>query len=335
MSVADRQTGFGGERQANVKGSYYEGNVDKSTHTHHHYGTSSNPDSSQDEATESGPGNGAAAAAGGGGLGVIVVLAVLGYFILGGDEPFPATSDPWPGEVKQEAVVAAVGVWLDKCAKSASAAPANCPQSIIETSNVSKVHWNFHGNPLEAAVIHYTEAESRFDMLGTVIVTADYTAAKELRRAVTPAKFWAKVKWADGKLDVQEIKEHSAIGDPDVMKQDPKVPWELVAAKLSDAFTRCVRGAKSAMPAGCPEWSPPSGAEKINWSFTGDPLLTARATFDPKFAIYRVKGTYELAVRYSWLGTTKTDTRDPTYEAWIAPTMAGPVVLQIKDTTTA
>ncbi|MFI6785599.1 hypothetical protein [Micromonospora sp. NPDC050276] len=336
MSVVDRQTGVGGERQANVKGSYYEGNVDKSTHTHHHrhYGTRANVDLRDDEATESGSGSGAAAAAGGGGLGVVVVLAVLGYFILGGNEPFPATSDPWPAEVKQEAVVAAAGDWLDKCAKSPSATPANCPQAIVETSDVSKVRWAFYGNPLEAAVIHYTEAESRFDMLGTVMVTADYTASKELRRVVTPAKYWAKVKRADGRLDVQEIKEHSAIGDPDVMKQDPKLPWELVAAKLSDAFTRCVRDAKSAMPAGCPEWSPPSGAEKIKWSSTGDPLLTARATFDPKFAIYRVKGTYELAVRYTWLGTTKTDTRNPTYEAWIAPTAAGPVVLQIKDTTT-
>ncbi|MFE9187781.1 hypothetical protein ACFYMB_31120 [Micromonospora haikouensis] len=194
MSVVDRQTGFGGERQANVKGSYYEGNVDKSTHTHHHrhYGTGANVDLSEDEVAESGSGNGAAAAAGGGGLGVVVVLAVLGYFIFGGDEPFPATSDRWPAEVKREAVVAAAGDWLDKCAKSPSATPANCPQSIVETSNVSNVHWAFYGNPLEAAVIRYTEAESRFDMLGTVVVAADYTASKELRRVVTPAKFWAK-----------------------------------------------------------------------------------------------------------------------------------------------
>ncbi|WFF08358.1 hypothetical protein O7622_07310 [Micromonospora sp. WMMD1076] len=301
--------------------------------TKKYYGPPPNPDDQGDdeESSESGSGSGAAAAAGGGGLGVVAVLAVLGYFIFGGDEPFPATSDPWPAEVNQEAVVAAASDWLDKCVKSASATPANCPQSIVETSEVSKAHWAFYGNPLEAPVIHYIEAESRFDMLGTVVVSADYTVSKTSRRVVTPTTYWAKVKWAEGKLDVQEIKEHSAIGDPEVVKQDPKVAWEPMAANLKDAFARCVHGAGSTMPAGCPEWRPPSGAEKIKWSLTDDPLLTARATFDPKFGIYHVKGTYGLAVRYTWLGTTKTDPRNPNYEAWIAPTATGPVVLQIKD----
>ncbi|MFI7211637.1 hypothetical protein ACIBP4_12405 [Micromonospora maritima] len=332
MRVVDQQTGFGGERQANVEGNYYEGPV--YNNIRNHFGPEPHAERSEPEVAESSSGHGTAAAAGGGGLGVVIALAVLGYFIFGGDEPFPKTSDPWPAEVKQEAVIAAASDWLDRCAKSTSSTPANCPQSIADTSDVSEVRWAFYGNPLEAPVIQYTEAESRFDMLGTVIVTADYTASKQARRAVTPAKYWAKVKWADGKLDVQEIKEHSAIGDPEVAKQDPKMAWEPAAAKLSEAFTRCVRGAKSAMPAGCPEWSPPSGAEKIKWAVTGDPLLTARATFDPQFGIYRVKGTYQLSVRYTWLGTARTDNRNPTYEALIAPTAAGPVVLQIKDTTT-
>lgn len=104
-----------------------------------------------------------------------------------------------------------------------------------------------------------------------------------------------------------------------------------MSATLRDAFTRCVRDADLAMPAGCPEWHPPSGAEKLKWSLTGDPLLTARATFDTKFGIYRVKGTYELVVRYTWLDAKKTELRNLNYEAWIAPTAAGPVVLQIKD----
>ncbi|MGC4808220.1 hypothetical protein [Micromonospora sp. DT233] len=332
--MVDKQIGFGGERQANVKGDYYEGPVYNNIRNHFGVEPDAGRSESEAEATEFSSGHGTAAAAGGGGLGVVVVLAVLGYFIFGGDEPFPAISDPWPAEVKQEAVIAAASGWLERCATSTSATPANCPQSITETSNVSKLRWVFYGNPLEAPVIHYTEAESRFDMLGTIIVTADYTASKEVRRVVTPAKYWAKIKWVDGKLDVQNIKEHSAIGDPKVVKEDPKMPWEPAAAKLSDAFTRCARGAKSAMPAGCPEWSPPPGAEKIKWSFTGDPILTARATFDQQFGIYRVKGTYELSVRYKWMGSAKTDNRNATYEALIASTAAGPVVLQIKDTAT-
>ena len=296
-------------------------------------GTQSTDPSDQgndEESSDSEAGNNTAAKTSGG-IGGFVALAVVGYLIFGTDDPFPTTSDPWPAEVKQEAVVAAASGWLDKCAKSASTTPANCSQSIIETSGVGKVHWALYGNPVEATVIRYSEAEGRFDMLGTVMVSADYTVSKESRRVVTPTTYWAKVNWADGKLDVQEIKEHSAIGDPEVAKQNPKLAWDLVAAKLKTEFTRCVRGARSAMPAGCPEWSPPSGAEQIKWSSAGDPLLTARATWDPKFGIYHVKGTYELGVRYKWLGTVKTESRNPNYEAWIAPTHNGPVVLQIKD----
>lgn len=333
--MAEQQVGLGGERQANVHGPYYEGDVHNSTHHHRHYGFKPGTDLDEDDVTDSASGAGVAVATGGGGVGVLVVLGVISYFLFGADDPFPTTSDPWPSEVKQEAVVTAAGAWLDKCAKSASATPANCPQSIVETSSVGKVHWALHGNPVEAPVINYTEADSRFDMLGTVMVSADYTVSEKPRRAVTPTTYWAKIKWADGKLDVQEIKEHSAVGDPEVVKEDPKMAWDPVAAKLKVAFTRCVRGASSAMPAGCPEWSPPSGAEKIKWSATSDPLLTSRATFDPKFGIYHVTGTYGVSVRYkSALGAVKTENRDPNYEAWIAPTPTGPVVLQIKDTST-
>ncbi|MFG2061078.1 hypothetical protein ACGFIK_06620 [Micromonospora sp. NPDC048871] len=277
-------------------------------------------------------GSGAAATATGGGIGVIAILGILAYFLFGGNEPFPTESDPWPDGVTQQAVAAAASDWLDRCQKSDSPSPANCPQSLVETSgNVSKVHWTFYGNPVEAVVIHYNEAETRFDVLGTVVVAADYTVRKESRRVVTPMKYWAKVHWVDGRLDVQEIKEHSALGDPEIAKQDPKQAWDPVAAKLKDAFTQCVRGAGSGMPAGCPDWRPPSGATKIEWSLTGDPLLTARASFDPKFGILHVKGTYGLTVRYKSLGSAKGENRTTNYDAIIAPTPTGPVVLEIKE----
>jgi hypothetical protein len=289
-------------------------------------------DDDQNEAESSESDSGAATAAAGGGIGVVAVLGVLGYFLFGGSEPFPAQSGPWPAGVKQEAVVAATNSWLDKCQRSESPSPANCPQSLAEASgDVSKVHWAFYGNPLEAAVIHYNKAEKRFDVLGTVVAAADYKVSKDSRRAVTPMTYWAKVQWADGRLDVQEIKEHSALGDPEIAKQDPKQAWEPLAAKLTDAFTRCVRDAGSAMPTGCPGWRPPSGSEKIKWSLTGDPLLTARASFDPKFGVLHVKGTYGMAVTYNSLGSAKSETHTTNYDAVVAPTSTGPVVLEIKE----
>jgi hypothetical protein len=104
-----------------------------------------------------------------------------------------------------------------------------------------------------------------------------------------------------------------------------------VAAKLKDAFTRCVRGASSAMPAGCPEWRPPPGAKQIKWSLTGDPLLTARPSFDPKSGVIHVKGTYGMSVSYNSLGSAKGENRTANYDAVIAPTPTGPVVLEIKE----
>ncbi|WP_213454675.1 hypothetical protein [Rhizomonospora bruguierae] len=289
-------------------------------------------DGEQDESESPDHGSGTAKAATGSGIGVVAVLGILGYFLFGVDEPFPTHSDPWPAGVKQEAVVAATQGWLDKCQKSGSASPANCPQSLAETSgDVSKVRWAFHGNALEAAVIRYNEADSRFDVLGTVVTVADYTVRRDSRRDVTPITYWANVHWTDGRLDVQEVKEHSSLSDPEIAKQDPKQAWETVEAKLKDAFTRCVRSANSAMPAGCPKWTPPPGATKAKWSFVGDPLLTARPSFDPKFGVLHIKGTYGLAVRYNLLGSTKSETRMTNYDAVIASTPAGPVVLEINE----
>jgi hypothetical protein len=306
-------------------------------HYHDHSKTIINHDPDQtdeegdDESSESGSGTGTTVAATSG-FGGLIALFVVGYLIFGTDEPFPTQSDTFPAGVQSAAVTASVGGWLDKCQASASATPANCPQSTDETmGDASNVHWAFYGNPLEGAVVNYTADDKRFDVLGTVVVSADYTVSKKPQSVVTPMTYWAKVSWTDGKLEVQAIDAHSAIGDPDVTKQDPKQAWEPTAAKLKNAFTRCVRGAGSAMPAGCPDWTPPHGSEKVRWSMNGDPLLTARPSFDPKYGVVHVTGTYGLTVRYTWLGETKTESRTPNYEALIAPTATGPVVLQIKD----
>ncbi|MBO3737990.1 hypothetical protein [Actinoplanes flavus] len=321
------QTGAG-ETQYNVAG-----NVDaRKTINHHHYGTG--PDAAQDagEAAESSSGSGAAVATGSGGI-ALAAVAAIGYMIFGQGEPFPATSDPWPAGADEKAVVAAAGEWLANCEKSDAASPANCPQSVIEPLGTpSKVHWEFYGSPLESAVIRYSEADSRFDMLGTMVVSGDYMVANQPRRAVNLMTYWAKVKWLDGKLDVEEIKSHSALGDPEVAKRALDQPWEPVAAKLNAAFTRCVSGTASAMPAGCPDRQLPEDAKKIKWALAGDPLLTARASFDPKFGILRVKGTYGMTMNYRSLGVGESESHNANYEALVASTANGPAVLQIKET---
>jgi hypothetical protein len=299
-----------------------------------YYGLKPHPDDQggHEDSDEPSSGNGPAAAAGGGGLAVLALFGLLGYFILGGDEPFPAQSDPWPAGVEREAVVAAAGSWLQKCQKSESLNPVNCPQSLVETSrNVSKVHWAFYGSYLEAPVINYDEEDSRFDMLGTVVVSADYTISKKARRVLTPMKYWAKVNWSQGRLDVREIKEHSAVGDPEVVKAEPRQPWGPVEIKLRKEFDRCLRGATSSMPAGCPDWQLPTGAKKAKWSLSEDPLLTARASFDRKFGVFRVKGTYRIATSYTSNGSPKGGAHNTNYEALVTTSETGPVVLQIKD----
>jgi hypothetical protein len=62
-----------------------------------------------------------------------------------------------------------------------------------------------------------------------------------------------------------------------------------------------------------------------------DPLLTARPSFDQKFGVFHVKGTYGLTVRYNFQGSVKSENHTTNYDAVIAPTPTGPVVLEIKD----
>jgi hypothetical protein len=300
--------------------------------TNNHYASAPAAVDTEGDGGGSGSSGGATAAKAGSGLGGVAVLAVLGYLIFGGDEPFPTYSDPWPAGVDRAAVIAEAGGWLEKCQKSEAASPVNCPQSLPEAAGkVSKVHWAFHGSYLEAPVIQYNEDDNVFDMLGTVVTSADYTESKTSRRAVTPIKFWAKISWADSRLEVKTIKEHSAVGDPAVVKVEPRQPWAPVEGKLDREFARCLSGAALSLPAGCPDWQLPKDATKVKWSMSGDPSLTARPEFDSKYGIFRVNGTYSLSVSYTSRGLAKSDTRNLDYEALVATSESGPVVLQIKD----
>jgi hypothetical protein len=300
--------------------------------THHHYASTPEAVDAEVDGGESSSSGGAAAAKAGSGLGVVVVLAVLGYLIFGGDEPFPTYSDPWPAGVDRAAVISEAGGWLEKCQRSEAANPVNCPQSLPEAAGkVSKVHWAFYGSYLEAPVIQFNEDDSVFDMLGTVVASADYMESKAFRRVVTPIKFWAKISWIDSKLEVKTIREHSAVGDPTVVKVEPRLPWESVEGKLDREFARCLSGAALSLPAGCPDWQLPKDAKKVKWSMGGDPSLTARPVFDPKYGIFRVNGTYNMKATYTSRGLPKSDTRNLDYEALVTTSESGPIVLQIKD----
>jgi hypothetical protein len=148
--------------------------------------------------------------------GVIVFLVVLAgciaYQYARGNGPFPGRSDRWPAGVTRAMVTAATGDWLDRCQKSESREPANCPQKLDE--NVAKVHWALYGNPLDAAVIQYDKSESRFDVLGTFVATAEYTISHGSRRVVTPTTYWAKLHWAGGRIRKWPRRTPSRCGRP-------------------------------------------------------------------------------------------------------------------------
>jgi hypothetical protein len=285
-----------------------------------------------EESSHSAISNGSVATAGGGiGAFAVIALAVVAYMVFGGSEPFPTESDPWPPDVKQDAVVAAVADWFDRCQRSTSAAPLNCPQSITGELSVSSVLWTFLGNPLDHPIIRYSKDEGGFDILGTAVVLAEYTISGSPNRTVTLMKYWAKVSWTDGKLDVQKIDKHSHPNDPEIVKQDPKQAWEPMEANLKYAFAQCVSDTGPTMPSGCPEWKLSPGATEVKWSVAGDPTLTARPYFDKEFGIYRISGTFALHVRYKLIGEAKMENRNINYEALIAPSSDGPIVLQIKE----
>ena len=83
------------------------------------------------------------------------------------------------------------------------------------------------------------------------------------------------------------------------------------------------------MPAGCPEGKASSAQEKVAWSFEGDPLLNAKASFDPSFGVIHVVGSYAANARYRQYGNITTTTQSGTYEATITINAGKPTVLQI------
>jgi hypothetical protein len=155
------QRGYAHDRQTHVAG-------DNHDHSQTHIVTYVGEREGSEK--EKGTGDINAGAAAGGGLGFVIVLLVVGYLIFGNDEPFPQTSDPLPAGATNEEVIKAADDWLRNCQTSESPSPANCPQSLNDSSSdVSKVRWNFFGNPLEGAVVKFNQDENRFDVLGTMV----------------------------------------------------------------------------------------------------------------------------------------------------------------------
>lgn len=269
------------------------------------------------------------AAASGGGL-LIVVLIIAGFVFSNSQEPFPTTGDPRPKGSKVPVLVS-ITDWLKNCTKAVIATPKTCPQSIdAPVAPDTSITWNLYGDPVESARIRFNKSKGRFNVLGSVVMVARYQESGEAVLRVRQLYYWAKINWRDGKAEVLRIGRHK--GDPvpknRIEKRDPRVPWNTLSEAVRGAFLRCMAAKRMPMPAGCPASSTSTliDDELVTWTMDNDPLQIARPSFDAKFGVIHVKGSYSLTAR----GKFETASQRGNYDAVVVLDAGVPVVLDIR-----
>lgn len=285
-----------------------------------------------DPETPSSSGNGSGGAAAGGGFGVLVVLAVVAYFLFSEgalQEPFPMTNDPWPKGATEGAILASAKDWITNCAREVVLQPKNCPQSANNQPDAKSIRWTLYGDPTEGAVPHFDEDASLFNVLGSTVMVARYQASGTTIFAVDPIHFWAKIKWQDGQVDVEKVSEFKGKPTIKISKQDPYIPWETLSAAVRVAFERCISATKAPMPAGCPTGTI-SNQDEVKWTLDSDPLLTARSSFDSRYGLIHVKGSYAATARHrDMFNKPKSESQSGNFDAVLAVVEEVPVVLTI------
>ena len=277
--------------------------------------------------------SGSASAGGAGGIIAFAAFVILGYAVSGGGSlvPFPNKSDAWPEGVSEGQVASITNDWLSACSREVVAEPANCPQSLNDQSaKNAQVTWTLYGDPTDGAQIAFSAEDGKFNVLGTTVMVANYELSGNPARKVQALHYWAKVRWSKEGMHVEGIHAYGIKPATPITKRDPNASWPLVRAAVNQAFHKCARTKREALPAGCPSVRVPAWGEKVAWSVNGDPTLTATHSLDSRFGLVLVKGSYSLTATYnSTAAQEKTTSEAGTYEAKVFISEQTPVVLEI------
>lgn len=296
------------------------------------------PDDSCADEPESDPSN--AAGGCGGVVGVVIVLVVaavwFGRGLFGGaaadPDAFPTKSDAWPAGATRAAVLTAVNQAWTACAQAVVLNPVNCPQDANDPymNQVSKVRWTLHGDVTDGARITYQSEPGRFDVLGTAVLSASYRGMYGTGFAANQLYYRAQLSWAKDHVVLATLASYHKAVDKAIVKQDPQVPWELIAPMLGDAFHRCLSRQTLPMGADCPGDSAAGVTDHVTWTGEGDPLANAKTSFDPVYGVTHVVGSFAATARYSvpLFGPTTTPLSG-TYDVTIVVDGSKPVVVGI------
>jgi hypothetical protein len=265
------------------------------------------------------------------------VLAIVAVCSLIPDPPEPKSSLPSengtrPAGSNDAAVLRAALDGLRDCAKAPVLVPENCPQQVKgwESSDATDVTWRIHGVPDQGAVVVYNGEEGRFHVLGTAVMTVSFQTAAGPDLRLRVIEYWARVEWVAGKARLAELRNYDDTPRPSTEKTDPHVPDEQSRTLVREAFERCVKTKKPALPPECPETYSGASFGKVNWKLNGDPSINTMPKFEPATGLIHVVGNYSVTASYSQLFSGPTSTPESgKYEAVLSVDDGIPRVVRI------
>lgn len=262
---------------------------------------------------------------------VFVVISVGGWLFGSGhsEPPFPKKSQIWPSGANQAAIMAPIITQLQSCAKEVVLAPANCPQSTSDTdSGATNVRWSLYGSSDAGARIVYHDG--RFDVIGHTVMTVAYQSSYGGPAfSVQLVQYRASVTWHHSTASLVNLQPSSIKPKPAISVVNPNIPWSQLRSAVSMTFQICIRHG-SPMPPYCPVTDSTSATD-AKWALSGDPLLNARATYDPSWGLIHVIGSYAAVLHYQDVFGPETEPHSGTYDAILAVDNNGIHTLQIQN----
>ncbi|MGP4017590.1 hypothetical protein [Saccharopolyspora sp. 5N708] len=262
---------------------------------------------------------------------LLAVLALIGTVLsqCGENSAIPEESDPWPEGVRRDMLISTVFEGLQSCSYAVVLAPVNCPQSENQAGTGENVSWSLRGDPMDGARIAYQDGV--FFVYGNAVMTVSYEYPPTYPNFATKiVPYLAKVSSTGAAITSLETVDPSQTQS--IVKRDPVIAQEQLAAVLRGAFGRCAASTQPTMPADCPDAEVIGAADNtlVRWSFAGDPAINIRKDFDPVTGLISVVGSYAATAQYTDILGDRSVSQSGTYIARLVVESGAPEVLEIE-----
>ncbi len=166
---------------------------------------------------------------------------------------------------------------------------------------------------------------------GTAVMTVKYRADYQAHYQLDAFYYWAKLKHADGKMELQGVDRYERRPAPSITKQEPVVSQQEIMRAVGEAFNRCLAAGQAPLPDECPP-SPEIPPGRVQWRLASDPAVNAMCRFDATFGVFHVTGKYSLTARPQSMSEDYPMILDGAYDATVLLERDGPRVLKIDPT---